>query len=85
MNRRLVRILLCLFFVSALCILTSFAQAPIDTSLPEAPLPHKRVLLLFPGYETVQDPNIPVSPLRTRQKFEMESSPKSSVESHSSG
>ncbi len=71
MNRRLARIFLCLFFVSASCVLTSFAQAPIDPSLPEAPLPHKRVLFLFPGYETVQDPNIPVSPLRTRQKFEM--------------
>lgn len=35
------------------------------------PLPHRRVLLLFPGYETVQDPTIPVAPLRTRQKFEM--------------
>lgn len=46
-------------------------QAPIDTSLPEAPLPHRRVLLLFPGYETIQDPRIPVAPLRTRQKFEM--------------
>ena len=47
------------------------AQAPIDKSLPEMPLPHSRVLLLFPGYETVQDPHIPVAPLRTRQKFEM--------------
>lgn len=34
-------------------------------------MPHRRVLLLFPGYETVQDPDVPVAPLRTRQKFEM--------------
>ena len=47
------------------------AQAPIEPNLPEAPLPHRRVLYLFPGYETVQDPNIPVATLRTRQKFEM--------------
>jgi hypothetical protein len=47
------------------------AQAPIDPELPESPLPHSRVLLLFPGYETIQDPTIPVAPLRTRQKFEM--------------
>lgn len=47
------------------------AQAPIDTNLPEQPLPHARVLLLFPGYETIQDPTIPVAPLRTSQKFEM--------------
>lgn len=49
----------------------SVAQAPIVPSLPEAPLPHRRVLLLFPGFETVQDPNVPVATLRTRQKFEM--------------
>lgn len=49
----------------------AFAQAPIHPSLPEEPLPHRRVLLLFPGYETVQDPSIPVATLRTRQKFEM--------------
>lgn len=47
------------------------AQAPIDASLPEQPLPHRRVLLLFPGYETIQDPNIPVAPLRPHQKFAM--------------
>jgi hypothetical protein len=46
-------------------------QAKIDPSLPEAPLPHRRVLLLFPGFETVQDPTIPVAPLQTKQKFEM--------------
>ncbi len=50
---------------------TCLAQAKIDPSLPEAPLPHRRVLLIFPGYETVQDPAIPVSPLRVSQKFEM--------------
>ncbi len=48
-----------------------FGQAKIDPTLPEAPLPHSRVLLLFPGYETVQDPYTPVATLRTRQKFEM--------------
>ncbi|MBW4027048.1 MAG: hypothetical protein HIU93_06560 [Acidobacteria bacterium] len=47
------------------------AQAKIDPSLPEAPLPHRRVLLLFPGFETVQDPTIPVAPLKPKQKFEM--------------
>lgn len=56
----------------ALCVLPSCtAQAPINPDLPEQPLPHRRVLFLFPGYETVQDPNIPVARLRTSQKFEM--------------
>lgn len=47
------------------------AQAPIEPTLPESPLPHRRVLLLFPGFDTIQDPTIPVAPLSTRQKFEM--------------
>ncbi len=34
-------------------------------------MPHRRVLFLFPGYETVQDPSIPVATLRPSQKFEM--------------
>lgn len=59
------------FFLAVIAVPAALAQAPIDPSLPEAPLPHRRVLLLFPGYETVQDPTIPVAPLRTRQKFEM--------------
>lgn len=50
---------------------TGHAQAKIDTSLPEEPLPHRRVLFLFPGYETVQDPHQAVAPLRVHQKFEM--------------
>ncbi len=69
MNQKLAHFFV--FFLLGLAVKVSFAQARIDTSLPEAPLPHRRVLLLFPGYETVQDPNTPVSPLRTRQKFEM--------------
>jgi len=40
------------------------AQAPIDPSLPEAPLPHKRALLLLPGYDVVQQTTNPVAPLR---------------------
>lgn len=57
-----------LFFFSSKLV---HAQAPVHPELPESPLPHSRVLLLFPGYETIQDPSIPVASLRTRQKFEM--------------
>ena len=60
-----------LFFCAFLWASRSTAQAPIETSLPPSPLPHRRVLFLFPGYETIQDPHIPVAPLRPRQKFEM--------------
>lgn len=47
------------------------AQSRIDPTLPEAPISHRRVLLLFPGYQTVQDPDLPVPRLWPRQKFEM--------------
>ena len=71
MNQKLANLFLSAFFLFSLAGQMSLAQARIDSTLPEAPLPHRRVLLLFPGYETVQDPNIPVAPLKTRQKFEM--------------
>ena len=47
------------------------AQARIDPSLPEAPLPQKRAWFVTPGYGTLMDPDTPVSPLRPRQKFEI--------------
>jgi hypothetical protein len=63
--------LFALLFCAFVFVVRSDAQAPIDPSLPPAPLPHSRVLFLFPGYETIQDPHIPVAPLLARQKFEM--------------
>lgn len=60
---------LCLFVLHFTPI--AIAQAPIDPSLPEAPLPHKRALLLFPGYDVVPQATKPVAPLRNRQKFLM--------------
>ena len=69
MNRK--SALTAVFFVCAATATSCFAQAKVDPSLPEAPLPHRRVLLLFPGYETIQDPVTPVATLRTKQKFEM--------------
>jgi hypothetical protein len=60
-----------IFLSLLLSVKPSAAQAAIDPSLPEAPLEHKRQLFLFAGYGTVMDPNNPVPPLRTEQKFEM--------------
>jgi hypothetical protein len=68
------RTLTSLFYI---CIFLSYAvepaaaQAPIDPSLPDAPLEHKREMPMFAGYGTVTDPDTPVAPMRTRQKFEM--------------
>lgn len=68
MNRKIV----CLFLLAFGCTsVRSYAQASIDPSLPEAPLTHRRALLIFPGYETVSNPNRPVATLRPHQKFEM--------------
>lgn len=65
------RIFLCLYLFVLLSVPIALAQAPIDPSLPEAPLPHKRALLLFPGYDVVPQATEPVAPLRNRQKFLM--------------
>jgi hypothetical protein len=60
-----------LFFALSCQVRRSSAQAPIDPSLPEAPLPHKRALLLFPGYDVMQQTTKPVAPLAPHQKFEL--------------
>ncbi|HUN85920.1 MAG TPA: hypothetical protein VMU48_16195 [Terracidiphilus sp.] len=57
--------------VAGLVVRVGRAQAPIDPSLPEAPISHHRGLFLFSGYGMVYDPNSAVPPLRTRQKFEL--------------
>ena len=46
------------------------AQAKIDPSLPPTPLVHKRSLLIFPGYDTVGNPDISIPSLTRRQKWE---------------
>ncbi len=70
MTSRIVRLF---FFISTLFFFAPSviqAQALVDPSLPEAPLPHKRALLLFPGYDVVQTSR-PIPPLRARQKYEL--------------
>lgn len=46
------------------------AQAKIDPSLPPRPLVHKRSLLIFPGYDTVGNPDISIPPLTPKQKWD---------------
>ena len=50
---------------------SSAAQAPIDPSLPDAPLTHRQELFLFSGYGSVMDPHTPVPPLTTKQKYKL--------------
>lgn len=60
-----------LAFLSAASPSVLQAQAHINATLAEQPLSDARVLLLFPSYETIQDPTIPVASLRPRQKYAM--------------
>ena len=71
MNSRLAMFVSRAFFACSLGLHIASAQAPIDPSLPEEPLPHNRALILFAGYDTVHDPDSAVPPLRARQKFEL--------------
>ncbi len=50
---------------------SSAAQAPIDPSLPDAPLAHRQEIFLFSGYGSVMNPHKPVPPLTTRQKYKL--------------
>ncbi len=73
MINRVVRFqLVCVSFVVALWGATNAqAQARIDPSLPYVPLSHQRVLYLFPGFETVGNPDIVVPPLTSREKWQI--------------
>jgi hypothetical protein len=71
LNRRVVTVISCICFGISFAIQASQAQARIDPSLPEAPVAHQRALFFFPGYDTVQNPNASVPPLRVDQKFEL--------------
>jgi hypothetical protein len=71
LNSRFVTFVLRAFLACSLGLHTSSAQAPIDPSLPEEPIPHNRALILFAGYDTVHDPDSAVPPLRAWQKFEL--------------
>jgi hypothetical protein len=71
LNRKEIRLLLCLCTFAPFCVHRVHGQARIDPSLPEAPLGHERAFFLFPGYDVVRNPHAPAPPLRTRQKFEM--------------
>jgi hypothetical protein len=45
------------------------AQGRIDPTLPPEPLEYTRTLVLFPGVDTVKDPNAVLPPLTTKQKY----------------
>ncbi|MFZ0743363.1 MAG: hypothetical protein WAM85_03110 [Terracidiphilus sp.] len=71
MNQRLAKLILRALLVAALGAQACLAQAPIDPSLPEAPLPQIRVWVVSRDDGTVWNPDTPVASLRPRQKFEI--------------
>ncbi|HLH09543.1 MAG TPA: hypothetical protein VKW78_20055 [Terriglobales bacterium] len=63
------KILICVFGFAFFWSLPSLAQGKIDPTLPTAPITFSRTLLLFPGVDTVKNPDAILPPLTTRQKF----------------
>lgn len=55
------------FFLGSLS--PAYGQGRIDPSLPPAPIRFSRTLMLFPGVDTVKDPEAVLPPLTTAQKF----------------
>jgi hypothetical protein len=65
-------VLIFLVFAAALALATSAqAQGKIDPTLPPARLSYTRTLFIFPGVNTVKDPDAVVPPLTARQKYWM--------------
>lgn len=62
---------MCLAIVVLASAPASRAQAPIDPSLPEAPLPHNGGAAFFPAFDVVRETGKPIPPLASRQKFEL--------------
>ena len=70
MTSRLTRLVLCGCLILSSGVWRSQAQAPIDPSLPEEPIPN-RGFALFPSFDVVQQTGTPVAPLAPHQKFEL--------------
>lgn len=58
-----------ILFILACGAQSLWAQGRIDPSLPPQPLGYTRTLLLFPGVDTVKDPDAVLPPLTTKQKY----------------
>lgn len=59
------------FLIVWLAAASGFSQGRIDPSLPPEPLHWTRTLLLFPGADTVKDPDAVLPSLTRKQKFEI--------------
>lgn len=69
MIRGMARLLVCVLTLGCGC--SSYGQGRIDPILPPGPLKTSRTALIFPGINTVKDPDAVVPPLTSAQKFSM--------------
>ncbi len=67
--RTTIRLLVFGFMVVLVSVAPVCGQGRIDPTLPTAPLTHTRTLGLFPGVDTVKDPDAVLPPLTTKQKY----------------
>ncbi len=63
------RLPVCAFGIALAITAPVHSQGRIDPSLPTAPLTYTRTLGLFPGVDTVKDPDAVLPPLTTKQKY----------------
>jgi hypothetical protein len=68
--QKLALLLIILFGLLFPALRVSFAQAPIDPTLPEAPVPNRHTLFSI-GSDAVPDSTVPIPFLRARQKYEI--------------
>jgi hypothetical protein len=57
------------FGVALASAIPAYGQGRIDPTLPSAPLTYTRTLGLFPGVDTVKNPDAILPPLTTKQKY----------------
>jgi len=63
------RLLVCAFSIALVGVNAVHGQGRIDPALPAAPLTYTRTLNLFPGVDTVKNPDAVLPPLTTKQKY----------------
>ncbi len=61
--------LTCAWTLAVASLSPAFAQGKIDPALPAAPVLFTRTLVLFPGVDTVKDPDAVLPALTAREKF----------------
>jgi hypothetical protein len=70
LNSQWMRFAFWVWLLSSFSVGRALGQAPIDPSLPEAPIPNEG-FALFRSFDVVQQTHTPIAPLARHQKFEL--------------